>query len=142
MDSITQLLKSKKVAKESSKGKSHREIKEDKLKSKSKKHVAFESQPDILTDTCFESHTIVVPGSKLEESDMPVVADKVLDSVSLLQSEDSSDEVIPEDVSLPSQFLMPNLDEEIEITELNPEAVIHNIDKEEEMPSVNSVVTS
>ena len=43
--------------------------------------------------------------------------------------EESSDEIIPEDVSLPSQFLLPNLDdssdnEDTKVTELITEAEI------------------
>ena len=54
-------------------------------------------------------------------------------------SEESSDKVIPEDMSLPSQFLLPTLDdssseEEAEITELKTEAEIHDINNGEEMP--------
>ena len=59
-------------------------------------------------------------------------------------SEESSDKVIPEDISLPSQFLLPTLDdsssgEETEITELKTEA---EIDNEEEMPLVDSEANS
>ena len=61
--------------------------------------------------------------------------------------EESSDEIIPEDVSLPSQFLLPNLedssdDEDTKVTELVTEAEINNTIPEEEMPSVNSEATS
>ena len=61
--------------------------------------------------------------------------------------EESSDEIIPEDVSLPSQFLLPNLDdpsdnEDTKMTELITEAEINNTIPEEEMPSVNSGATS
>ena len=61
--------------------------------------------------------------------------------------EESSDEIIPEDVSLPSQFLLPNLDdssddEDTKVTELVTEAEINNTRVEEEMPSVNSEATS
>ena len=61
--------------------------------------------------------------------------------------EDCSDEVIPADVSLPSQFLLPNLDdsscdEETEITELNTETEIHDANQEEEMLSINSEASS
>ena len=62
-------------------------------------------------------------------------------------SEESSDKVIAEDISLPSQFLLPTLDdssseEETEITELKTEAEIHNIENEEEMPLVDSEASS
>ena len=61
--------------------------------------------------------------------------------------EESSDEMIPEDVSLPSQFLLPNLDdssdnEDTKVTELIKEAEINKTIPEEEMPSVNSGTTS
>ena len=61
--------------------------------------------------------------------------------------EESSDEIIPEDVSLPSQFLLPNLDdssddEDTKVTELVTEAEINNTIPEEEMPSVDSEATS
>ena len=61
--------------------------------------------------------------------------------------EDSSDKVIPTDVSLPSQFLLPILndsscDEETEITELKSEAEIYDTNQEEEMLSVNSEASS
>ena len=60
--------------------------------------------------------------------------------------EESSDEIIPEDVSLSSQFLLPNLndssdDEDTKVTELVTEAEINNTIPEEEMPSVNSEAT-
>ena len=58
--------------------------------------------------------------------------------------EDSGNEEIPADISLPSQFLLPNLDDsssngEAEITDLTTEAEVH---KEEEMQSVNSEASS
>ena len=61
--------------------------------------------------------------------------------------EESSDDIIPEDVSLPFQYLLPNLDdssdnEDTKVTELITEAEINNTIPEEEMPSVNSEVTS
>ena len=61
--------------------------------------------------------------------------------------EEYSDEIIPEDVSLPSQFLLPNLDdssddEDTKVTELVTEVEINNTRVEEEMPSVNSEAIS
>ena len=61
--------------------------------------------------------------------------------------EESSDEIIPEYVSVPSQFLLSNLDdssdnEDTKVTELITEAEINNTIPEEEMPSVNSEATS
>ena len=61
--------------------------------------------------------------------------------------EESSDEIIPEDLSLPSQFLLPNSDdssdnEDTKVTQLITEVEINNTMPEEEMPSVNSEATS
>ena len=61
--------------------------------------------------------------------------------------EESSDEIIPEDGSLPSQFLLPNSDdssddEDTKVTELVTEAEISNTRTEEEMLSVNFEATS
>ena len=65
------------------------------------------------------------------------------ESTSHASSEESSDKLIPEDISLSSQFLLPTLDdscskEETEIAELITEAEIYYIDNEEEMPLVDS----
>ena len=61
--------------------------------------------------------------------------------------EDSSDKIIPEDVSLPSHFLLPNIDDsssdqEAEVTELKTEAEINVTNNEEEMPSINLKASS
>ena len=153
-DSKTQLYGKRKSKEDSSKGKSQFEIVEEKPepKSKKEKHVEFESQPDIFSDICFESDTVIAPGSKLEGSEIAITSDNVSNNVSTestshLSSEESSDKVIPEDISLPSQFLLPTLDdssseEETEITELNTEAELHDIDNEEEMPLVDSEASS
>ena len=153
-DSKTQLYGKRKSEEDSSKRKSQGEIGEEKpeLKSKKKKHVEFESQPDIFSDICFESDTVIAPGSKLEKSEIAVTSDNVLnnvstDSTSHPSSEESSDKVIPEDISLPFQFLLPTLDdssseEETEITELKTEAELHDVDNEEEMPLVDSEASS
>ena len=84
--------------------------------SKREKHVEFDSNVDISTDSDLKSSL----------SDSKVVQESV-GKESYISSEDSSDKVIPEDVSLPSQFLLPNLDdssndEETRITELNTKA--------------------
>ena len=65
------------------------------------------------------------------------------DNVSLMTKEESSDKLIPVDVSLPSQFLLPNLDDsssenETKITELRSEADLPDTDKEEEIPLEDS----
>ena len=153
-DSKTQLYGKRKSKEDSSKGKSQFEIVEEKPepKSKKEKHVEFESQPDIFSDMCFESDTGIAPGSKLEGSEIAITSDNVSNNVSTEStshpsSEESSDKVIPEDISLPSQFLLPILDdssseEETEITELKTEAELHDIDNEEEMPLVDSEASS
>ena len=151
-DSKTQLYGKRKSKQDSSKGKSQFEIVEGKpeLKSKKEKHVEFESQPDIFSDICFESDIVIAPGSELEESEIAIdnVSNNVsAESTSHPSSEESSDKVIPEDISLPSQFLLPTLDdssseEETEITELKTEAELHDIDNEEEMPLVDSEASS
>ena len=106
----------------------------------------------IFSQTCFESDTVIAPGSKLEESEIAITSDNVSNNVSAEStsqpsSEESSDKVIPEDISLPSQFLLPTLDdssseEETEITELKTEAELHDVDNEEEMPLVDSEASS
>ena len=150
-DSKTQLYGKRKSEEDSSKGKSQFEIEEEENpepKSKKEKHVEFESQPDIFSDICFESDTVIAPGSKLEKSEIAVTSDNVsTDSTSHPSPEESSDKVIPEDISLPSQFLLPTLDdssseEETEITELKTEAELHDVDNEEEMPLVDSEASS
>ena len=153
-DSKTQLHGKRKSKQDSSKGKSQFEIVEEKPepKSKKEKHVEFESQPDIFSDICFESDTVIAPGSKLEKSEIAVTSDNVSNNVSAESTshpsiEESSDKVIPEDISLPFQFLLPTVDdssseEETEITELKTEAELHDIDNEEEMPLVDSEASS
>ena len=85
---------------------------------------------------------------KVEESEISVPPDNMsADSNSHPSSEESSDKVIPEDISLPSQFLLPTLDdssseEETEITELKTEAEIHDMDNEEEMTLMDSEASS
>ena len=97
---------------------------------------------------CFESDSVVSPDLKVEESGIAVSSGKMsADSNSHPSSEESSDKVIPEDISLSSQFLLPTLDdssseEETEITELKTEAEIHDMDNEEEMPLVDSEASS
>ena len=153
-DSKTQLYGKRKSKEDSSKMKSQFEIGEEKPEPKSmkEKHVEFESQPDIFSDICFESDTVIAPGSKLEESEIAITSDNVSNNVSTEStshpsSEESSDKVIPEDISFPSKFLLPTLDdssseEETEITELKTEAELHDEDNEEEMPLVDSEASS
>ena len=153
-DSKTQLYGKRKSKEDSSKEKSQFEIEEEKPepKSREEKHGEFESQPDIFSDICFESDTVIAPGSKLEESEIAITLDNVSNTVSTESTshpspEESSDKVIPEDISLPSQFLLPTLDdssseEETEIIELKTEAELHDVDNEEEMPLVDSEASS
>ena len=84
--------------------------------------------------------------SKSSLSDSNVVQESV-GKESYISSEDSSDKIVPEDVSLPSQFLLPNLDdsssdEETRITELNTEAELNGCDNGKEMQSINSEADS
>ena len=154
-DSKTQLYGKRKSKEDCSKEKSQIEIEKEKSEpqSKKEKHVEFESQPDIFSDICFESDTAIAPGSKLEGSEIADnTSDKVSNNVSTEStshpsSEESSDKVIPGDISLPSQFLLPTLDdssseEETEITELKTETELHDVDNEEEMPLVDSEASS
>ena len=96
----------------------------------------------------FDSNVDIFPDSNLKSSlsDSNVVQESV-GKESNISPEDSSDKVIPEDVSLPSQFLLPNLDdssndEETRITELNTEAELDGYDKGKEMQSINSEADS
>ena len=95
--------------------------------SKREKHVEFDSNVDISPDSDLMSSL----------SDLNIVQESV-GKESYISSEDSSDKVIPEDVSLPSQFLLPNLDdsssdEETRITELNTETELNGCDNGKEM---------
>ena len=117
-----------------------------KPKSKKEKHVEFESQLEFSPDICFESDPVVSPDLKVEESEIAVSPDNMsADSYSHPSSKESSHKVIPEDITLPSQFLLPTLDdsssEETEITELKTEAKIHDMDNEEEMPLQSDPLT-
>ena len=96
----------------------------------------------------FNSNVDISPDSDLKSgfSDSNVVQESV-GKESYVSSEDSSDKVIPEYVSFPSQFLLPNLDdsssdEETGITELNTEAELNSYDNVKEMQSINSEADS
>ena len=100
---------------------------DSKAKVYGKKKSANKSQPQSKREQHveFDSNVEISPDSDLKSSlsDSNVVQESV-GNESYISSEDSSDKVIPEDVSLPSQFLLPNLDdsssdEETRITELN-----------------------
>ena len=115
---------------------SHNEKKED--SSKPKKHVKFES-----SDTNLKSDIRKTPESLLQDVDNSTLSSDMSDNVSLKTDEDSSDKLIPMDVSLPSQYLLPNLDdsssdEETEVTELCTEVEPTINDSGKEMQLINS----
>ena len=119
---------------------SHGEKKE--VSSKPKKHVKFES-----SDTDLKSDITQTPEFLPQDVDNSTLSSDKLDNVSLKVDDDSSDKLIPMDVSLPSQYLLPNLDdssseEETKITELctEIEPTIH--DNGKEMQSINSEADS
>ena len=104
--------------------------------SEKERHVEFDSNVDIFPDSNLKS--------SLSDSN---VEQESVGKESNIGPEDSSDRVIPEDVFLPSQFLLPNLDdsssdEETRITELNTEAELNGCDKGKEMQSINSEADS
>ena len=75
------------------------------------------------SDTNLKSDIRKTPESLLQDVDNSTLSSDKSDNVSLKADEDSSDKLIPMDVSLPSQYLLPNLDdsssdEETEVTEL------------------------
>ena len=86
----------------------------------------------------------IFPDSNLKSSlTDSIVEQESIGKESNISLEDTSDKVIPEDVSLPSQFLLPNLDdsssdEETRITELNTEVELNGYDKGKETQSINS----
>ena len=119
---------------------SHNEKKEDSRKPK--KHVKFES-----SDTNLKSDIRKTPESLLQDVDNSALSSDKSDNVSLKADEDSSDKLIPMDVSLPSQYLLPNLDdsssdEETEVTELYTEVEPTINDSGKEMQSINSEAES
>ena len=107
-------------------------VKKTQPQSEKDKHVEFDSNVDIFPDSNLKS--------SLTDS---IVEQESVGKESNISLEDTSDKVIPEDVSLPSQFLLPNLDEsssdeEKRITELNTEVELNGYDKGKEMQSINS----
>ena len=119
---------------------SQKEKKED--STKPKKHVKFES-----SDTNLKSDIRKTPESLLQDVDNSTLSSDKSDNVSLKADEDSSDKLIPMDVSLPSQYLLPNLDdsssdEETEVTELCTEVEPTINDSGKEMQSINSEAES
>ena len=100
------------------------------------KHVKFDSNVDIFSSPEVQSN---ITDSKVKSES--VVEDTTSDL------EITSDDVIPEDISLPSQFLPPNLDdsssnEETEVTELYTEVEPTINDSGKEMQSINSEADS
>ena len=96
------------------------------------KHVEFDSNVDIFSSPEVQSN---ITNSKVRSESM--VDDTSPDL------ETTSDDVTPDDISLPSQFLLPNLDdstsdEETEVTELYTEVEPTNNDNDKEMQSINS----
>ena len=103
---------------------------------KGSKHVKFDSNVDIFSSPEVQSN---ITDSKVRSES--VVEDTTVDV------ETTSDDVIPEDISLPSQFLLPNLDdsssnEETEVTELYTEVEPTINDSGKEMQSINSEADS
>ena len=104
--------------------------------SKKSKHVEFDSKVDIFSSPEVQSNitdSIVQPEVVVEETTPDL--------------ESTGDDVIPEDISLPSQFLLPNLDdsssdEETRITELHNEVELTDNDHGKEMQSIDSEAES
>ena len=119
---------------------SHGEKKED--SSKPKKHVKFES-----SDTNLKSDVTQTPELLPQDVDGSALSSDKSDDISLKVDDDSSDKLIPMAVSLPSQYLLPNLDdcssnEETEVTELCTETEPTIYDNGKEMQSINSEAES
>ena len=129
-DPKTKLVGKRKTQEEkSSKGQSQNEIEGKKPQSKEEKHVEFESQIELFSESEPSSDSLLKEDNVEKET-----VSMYTDTPPSL--EESSDEIIPGDVSLPSQFLLPK------VTELVTEVEINNTRVEEEMPSVNSEATS
>ena len=119
---------------------SHDEKKED--SSKPKKHVKFES-----SDPNLKSDVTKTPELLSQDVDGSALSSDKSDDRSVKADGDSSDKLIPMDVSLPSQYLLPNLDdsssdEETEVTELCTETEPTISDNGKEMQSINSEAES
>ena len=104
--------------------------------SKKSKHVEFDSEVDIFSS----------PEIQCNITDSKVKPELVVEGTTQ-DLESTGDVVIPEDISLPSQFLLPNLDdssnnEETGITELHTEVELTDNDNGKEMQSINSEAES
>ena len=109
---------------------------------KSQKHVQFESP-----DTHLQSVDKRTPESLPTEVKHSTLSPSQTDIVSMQSIEDSSDEFIPMDISLPSKYLLPNLDdssieEDTKVTTLTTEADVHDTDHTTEMSLVDSEADS
>ena len=109
---------------------------------KLKKHVRFES-----SNTDLKSDVTQTPELLFQDVDNSALSSNKSDSESVQADEGSSDKLIPMDVSLPSQYLVPNLDgssinEETKVTELCTEIEPTIDDHGEEMQSINSEAES
>ena len=107
-----------------------------------KKHVRFES-----SDTDLKSDGTQAPELLYQDVDNSALSSNKSDGESVKADEGSSDKLIPMDVSLPSQYLVPNLDdtsidEETEVTELCTEIEPTIDDQGKEMQSINSEAES
>ena len=103
---------------------------------KESKHVEFDSNVYIFSSPEVQSNI----------TDSKVRSESVVEHTTS-DLETTSDDVIPEDISLPSQFLLPNLDdsssnEETEVTELYTEVEPAIDDSGKEMQSINSEADS
>ena len=106
------------------------------------KHVQFESP-----DTQLQSVDEGTPESLPIEVQNSTLSPNQTDIVSMQSIEDSSDEFIPMDISLPSKYLLPNLDdssieEDTKVTTLSTEADVHDTDYTAEMSLVDSEADS
>ena len=104
--------------------------------SEESRHVEFDSNVDIFPSPEVQSN--------ITDS---IVKPEFIVEVSTLDLENTGDNVIPEDISLPSQFLLPNLDdsssdEEAGVTELHTEVELTGHDNGKEMQSINSKADS
>ena len=111
-------------------------VKNSQPHSEENKHVEFDSNVDIFPGPDLQSN--------LTDS---IVEPELVGKSSSTSLENTGDEVFPEDISLPSQFLLPNLDdssgdEETVITELNTEVELNGHDNGKEMQSINSEADS
>ena len=109
---------------------------------KPKRHVKFES-----SDTDLKSDGIQTPELLHQDVDNSALSSNKSDSESVKENEGSSDKLIPMDVSLPSQYLVPNLDdtsidEKTEVTELCTKIEPNIDDQGKEMQSINSEAES